>query len=100
VRSRLYAVALLILAIGLGFGGAVYFTAADEEQNPAIEEMLTSKRYNRDIERFGGKAAVAFNDFMQWFAARWHGRALGATVAWLSVVASGGVYLVARRSRD
>ncbi|MFN2645143.1 MAG: hypothetical protein ABR570_09140 [Burkholderiales bacterium] len=39
-------------------------------------EPTTSKTYVRQLERFGGKAAVLFDDFNRWFASLWQaGRA-------------------------
>ena len=100
IRTRLYAAALLILAAGLGAGGAIYATADEESDSMGMQELLWSKSYNREVERFGGKAAVLFNDINRWLAARWHGKALGVTIIWLSVFASGCVWLVARRYKD
>ena len=96
-------IAGLVLAFGLIAAGAIYFTAEDEQQLSTsyvvvIDPALT-KTYVRDLERFGGKAAVLFDDFNRWFAARWHGRALGVTVAWISVGAAGLLYWIARRNR-
>jgi len=100
IRTRLYVAALLILAAGFGAGGAIYATADEEAENLRMQEMLWSKRYNRELQRFGGKAAVLFDDFNQWFAGLWRGKSLGLTIVWLGVFASGCVYLVARRSKD
>jgi hypothetical protein len=97
IRTRLYIAALLILAAGLGAGGAIYATADEEAENLRMQELLWSKRYNRELQRFGGKAAVLFDDFNRWFAGLWQGKALGVTIVWLSVFASGCVYLVGRR---
>jgi hypothetical protein len=58
-----------------------------------------TKTYVRDLERFGGKAAVLFDEFNRWFAARWHGKALGVTIAWLSVGAATLLFWISGRSR-
>jgi hypothetical protein len=97
VRSRLYAVVLFILAIGLGAGGAIYASAEEAPEGMGMQELLWSKRYNRDLQRFGGKAAVLFDDFNRWFASLWHGKSLGLTIIWLSLFAALCIYLVARR---
>ena len=57
-----------------------------------------SKPYVRQLERFGGKASVLFDQFNRWFAGLWEGRQLGITVAWITVVVAGGSFIVARRS--
>jgi hypothetical protein len=41
--------------------------------------------YLRDLERFGGKAAVLFDELNRWFAGLWRGKSLATTVAWISV---------------
>ena len=100
MRARLQAIALFILAIGLGAGGAIYAGADETAEHMAVQEMLWSKSYNRQLERFGGKAAVLFDDFNRWFASLWHGKSLGLTLIWLSVFAAACVWLVARRYKD
>ena len=100
MRTRLQLVGVVILALALGAGSVIYATAPDDEDNLAIQEMLLSKRYNREVERFGGKAAVLFNELGDWFAARWRGKSLGITVIFLGALASGCVFLAARRYRD
>jgi hypothetical protein len=99
VRARLNAVAALVLAIGLGAGGAIY-VSAEEDPGMSVQELLWSRSYNRELQRFGGKAAVAFDDFQRWFASLWRGKSLGVTIIWLSVCVSGGLYWVARRYKD
>jgi hypothetical protein len=91
---------LFILAIGLGAGGAIYAGAEEAPESMGMQELLWSRSYNRQLQRFGGKAAVLFDDFNRWFAGLWHGKSLGLTVIWLSVLAALCVYLVARRYRD
>ena len=97
-------IAGLVLIVGLATGAAIYFLA--EEEAPltssyviTIDPALT-KTYVRDLERFGGKAAVLFDDFNRWFASLWSGKTLGVTIACLSAAAGGVVLLVARRYKD
>jgi hypothetical protein len=58
--------------------------------------MRSSKMYMHQIQLFGGKAAVLFNDISRWFAGLWQGTALALTVAWLSVGAAAVLFLAAR----
>jgi hypothetical protein len=96
-------IAGVVLIVGLATAAAIYFTAEDDAPLSTsyviVLDPATSKAYVRDLERFGGKAAVLFDEFNRWLAGRWHGRALGITIAWLSVGAAGLLYWVARRSR-
>ena len=94
-------IAALVLIVGLATAAAIYFIA--EEEAPltssyviTIDPALT-KTYVRDLERFGGKAAVLFDDFNRWFAGRWHGKALGVTVAWISIAVALVLFWVARK---
>lgn len=95
--------AALVLIVGLATAAAIYFTAEDEPQLSSsyviVMDPAMTKTYVRDLERFGGKAAVLFDEFNRWFAARWHGKALGVTIAWLSVGAAALLFWISGRSR-
>ena len=93
MKTRLYAAAGAILVAGVGCGLVIYFTADEDSVNLTMEEMRNSKMYIHQLRNFGGKAAVLFAGFNDWFAGLWHGKALGKTIAWLSVVVSFGVFL-------
>jgi hypothetical protein len=97
LQTRLYVACVLLLAAGIASSLLIYMTAEDESVHPAIQEMTTSKPYVRQIQRFGGKAAVLFDEFGRWFEGLWRGRALAGTVLWLSIAAGGVIFLVARR---
>jgi hypothetical protein len=96
-------IAGLVLIVGLATAAAIYFTAEDEPQLSSsyviVVDPAMTKTYVRDLERFGGKAAVLFDEFNRWFAARWHGKALGVTIAWLSVGAATLLFWISGRSR-
>jgi hypothetical protein len=98
LRKRLYAVAFSILLVGLSAGAVIYVMADDSADG--LEEIYGSKTYTRQLQRFGGKASVLFDDFNRWFAALWSGKALGVTIACLSITVAGGVFLVGRRYKD
>jgi len=96
-------IAGLVLIVGLATAAAIYFTAEDEPQQSSsyviVIDPAMTKTYVRDLERFGGKAAVLFDEFNRWFAARWHGKALGVTIACLSAGAAALLFWVSGRSR-
>jgi len=96
-------IAGLVLIVGLATAAAIYFTAEDEPQLTSsyviVMDPAMTKTYVRDLERFGGKAAVLFDEFNRWFAARWHGKALGVTIAWLSVGTAALLFWISGRSR-
>lgn len=100
VRARLYAASFSILAVGLTAALVIYLMAEDEAVNLAIHEMTIQKTYVRELLRFGGRAAVLFDELNQWFAGLWRGKTLGLTIAWLSAGASLALFLLARRLPD
>ena len=93
--TSLRVAAALVLALGLSFAAVIWFVADDE--SGAMNDIFSSKQYVGTIQRFGGKQAVLLDEFGRWFSSLWHGRKLGLTVAWLSVLTAGGLYFVARR---
>jgi hypothetical protein len=97
-RTRLRLGALVILALGLASALGIYLAADDAPGSAALAEVRGSKPYVRQLERFGGKASVMFDQFNRWFAGLWEGRQLGITVAWITIVVAGGIFIVARRS--
>jgi hypothetical protein len=87
-----------VLVVGLASALGLYLAADDTAGSAALEEMRASKPYVHQIERFGGKAAVMFDQFNRWFAELWEGRQLGITVAWITLAVAGVMLFVARRS--
>ena len=105
LKSRLYGIALAVLALGLGCGILVY-ALADEAVPEAGSYIIVdgmkypiapgqNKRYVRELQRFGGKASVLFDEFDRWFADLWRGQNLGITIGCLAAMVSLGVYLFA-----
>ena len=92
-RTRLRLGALVILALGLASALGIYLAADDAPGRAALAEMHGSKPYVHQLERFGGKAAVMFDQFNRWFAGLWRGRSLAVTVGWIAVFLSAGLFL-------
>ena len=88
LRTRLYATCIVILVAGLATALLIYLTADDDAASLALQEMVGSKPYVRQLQRFGGKASVLFDELGRWFDGLWRGKSLGVTIAWLSVCAS------------
>ena len=105
LKTRLYRACLLVLAAGLCTAALVYATAGDEPEgdlNYVVAggvaypvDPRQTKPYVRTLERFGGKAAVLFDDFDRWFGALWRGKALALTIACLSTALAIALYLFA-----
>jgi hypothetical protein len=100
MRSRLNTAALAVLVAALALGALVYFLADDTAANAALDEMYGSKTYLRELQRFGGKSSVLFDEFQRWFAGLWQGKALGITIGWLGALVSGGLFFAASRSKE
>jgi len=109
LKKRLRLCCLIILAVGLCGAMLIYLFAEDipdaslgyEIVNGTVYPLATrdSKKYRREVERFGGKAALLFDDFNRWFAELWHGKTLAKTVAWISILVALGIYLFANSLR-
>jgi hypothetical protein len=86
-----------VLVIGLASALGIYLAADDAPPSAALAEMHGSKPYVHQLERFGGKAAVMFDQFNRWFEGLWEGRQLGVTVACITLAVAAVMFFVARR---
>ena len=105
LKKRLRLGSLIVLLAGL-LSALLIYLFAEERPDDTLGYVVAngtafplatrdSKTYRREVQRFGGKAALAFDDFNQWFAGLWRGKALAKTVAWISVLLSVLAYLFA-----
>jgi hypothetical protein len=106
-RTRFFLAAAIVLVAGLSSAAAIYLVADDEPESTSYVivgdaaypvDPTRTKTYVRQLERFGGKAAVLFDELNRWFAALWQGKALGITVAWLSIAAAALICLIGSRT--
>ncbi|TRZ93177.1 MAG: hypothetical protein D4R84_10940 [Rhodocyclaceae bacterium] len=92
--------AACVLIVGLSASAIVLATAsAEADEDDAgfyTSSVNSSKKYRGDLERIGGKAAVAAAEFNEWFDGLWHGRRLAGTLAALSIGASLLCFLASR----
>ena len=105
LQTRLYLSALVVLIAGV-CAAVVIWIAAGEDPGPAAYQIVVvdgksypidpghSKRYVREVQQFGGKAGVLFDELNRWFAGLWRGRSLALTVGWISVFLSVGLFLL------
>ena len=73
---------------------------ASDDLNAEVEQMRESKMYTHQIQLFGGKLAVLFEDISRWLGSLWHGSRLALTVAWLSLATALALFLIARLHED
>jgi hypothetical protein len=105
LKRRLFLGCAVILVAGLCSALLIYAIAEDIPDdslgyavvNGAVYPLATgdSKLYRRELQRFGGKAALLFDDFSGWFAGLWRGKALAKTIAATSIFLSLAIYLFA-----
>ena len=105
LQTRFYASALIVLVAGICAAVSIWLTAGDDPGPAAVQIVVVdgksypiapgeSKRYVRDLQQFGGKAGVLFDELNRWFAGLWRGRTLALTVGWIAVLLSVGLFLL------
>jgi hypothetical protein len=92
--KRCRSVTAAILLIGFGSALAIYLTAVAAPDDP-FAEFEKSKKFAYELERMGGKAALAANSINKWFAGLWQGEALAYTVAVITIFIAAGYYFIA-----
>jgi hypothetical protein len=96
--TELAIVALIVLVVGLTSAGIIYATA-DDADSAAMEQIYGSKMYQRTLQQFGGKTSVLFDDLQRWLDRHLHGKALAATLAWITVAVAAVLFWVSRAIR-
>jgi len=92
--TRNHIVTAAILLAGFGSSLAIYLTATEAPANP-LAEFEKSKKFAYELERMGGKAALAANDLNKWFAELWQGETFAYTIAVITLVIAVGYYFIA-----
>jgi hypothetical protein len=110
LRTRLYLGSIAVLLVGLCGAFVIFLSAGDDADGAVRYEVIDgkvyavpladTKAYVRDLQRFGGKAAVLAAELDRWIAGLWQGRTLAVTVAILTVAVSLGMFLVGSRLPD
>ncbi|MEN6439560.1 MAG: hypothetical protein ABFD97_13380 [Syntrophobacter sp.] len=95
VRTRLYLIAAIILAVGLGSSIIIYLTADPVRDLSPMYDFQNSKRYIHDLEVYGGKLNVLSDQLIRWFEGLWHGRTLAFTLLCITLPISFIFFLVA-----
>ena len=106
MRKKLFAAGALVLVAGLALAGWIY-SRADGGPDLSVAYQIVvvdgvpqpiapneSKAYRREVQRYGGKMALLFDDIGQWWSGLWHGRSLALTVAFISVIVSFALYFI------
>jgi hypothetical protein len=108
MQKRLTLCSIIVAVVGLCSALLIYLSAGeDTEGDQGFEFVMidgkaypvpiaATKMYQRELQRFGGKAAVLFDDINRWFAGLWRGKSLAVTVVWITAFVSLGLFLLAR----
>lgn len=113
-RKILQFASVAVLAFGLGAAACIFLLAEDVDPPDRVVMVdgttysvpaNMTKQYTREVQRFGGKAALLFDDLGRWFSGLWRGKALGRTVLYLSLAVSAALlgasrYLYPKRPGD
>jgi len=106
LRKKLFAAGALVLVAGLALAGWIYSRSDDGPDLSGAYQIVIvdgvpqpiaaneSKAYRRDLQRYGGKMALLFDDIGRWWSGLWHGRSLALTVAFISVIVSFALYFI------
>ena len=100
-----------VAVIGLLGAVLIYVRADDSDADENVQIVIvdgqvykiplsSTKTYQRELRRFGGEAAVLFDDINRWFARLWRGRTLAIITACITAFVSIGLFLLARASDD
>ena len=98
---------IAVAVVGLLGALLIYVSADDGDADENVQIVIvdgkaykvplaSTKMYQRDLRRYGGEAAVLFDDLNRWFAALWRGRSLAIITACVTVFVSVGLFIVAR----
>jgi len=107
LRESLILIGAIIMLVGLGSAILIYQSTGDNSDSVLGYEIIDgsaypirpedSRMYRRDLELYGGKAAVLADDFSRWFVGLWHGKSLAFMVAGISIFISFGIFFAANR---
>jgi len=95
-QVRLYLAGYLALAAGsLGSVWAYRRAAQDVVGGAVIVSAYDTKKYQDQLERYGGKANILATEMQEWFVGLWHGRHLAYTLAVLTFAVALACFYVA-----
>jgi hypothetical protein len=107
MKKRLYAACAVVLVAGLAGAAWIWEQEGDGPDLEGAYQIIVvdgvprtiapneSKAYVRDLQRYGGKMALIFDDIGRWWNGLWRGRSLALTVGFIAFLLAFGLYFVA-----
>ncbi len=90
-RAQVWLFAAGYAVLALGSAGSVWIyrhAVQDDLADAVMANTYNTKKYQDQLERYGGKANILATDIQGWFDGLWHGRHLAYTVAVLTLAAA------------
>ena len=91
LQKRLYLAGTAVLVAALIAAALIYAFAAPPDE-AVSRYSAVDPRYQIELQRIGGNAAVLMAQLHQWFDGLWHGAALAYTVAVLGLAVAGACF--------
>lgn len=92
-QKRFYLAGMAALVAGVVAAAIIYVMAPPPDSAISMYSM-TDPRYQIELQRIGGNAAVLMAQLHQWFDGLWHGTALAYTVAVLGAAIAGACFVI------
>jgi hypothetical protein len=93
LQQRLYVAGAVVLVAGL-IAAAIIYAMAPPPDSAVSMYSIADPRYQIELQRIGGNAAVVMAQLHQWFDGLWHGTALAYTVAVLGALIAGACFFI------
>ncbi|MFM0339458.1 hypothetical protein [Paraburkholderia fungorum] len=93
LQKRLYLAAVIVLLASL-IAALIIYAAAPGQDSAVSMYGIADPRYQIELQRIGGNAAVFAAQIHQWFGSLWHGTALAYTVAVLGAACAGACFFI------
>ncbi|MFM0729897.1 hypothetical protein PQQ52_05290 [Paraburkholderia sediminicola] len=92
-QKRFYLAGTVVVLATLIAAAIIYATAPAPDSAVSMY-AIADPRYQIELQRIGGNAAVLMAQLHQWFDGLWHGSALAYTVAVLGVLLAGACFFI------
>jgi hypothetical protein len=92
-QKRMYLTGAAVLSAALIAAALIYASAAPPD-DAVSRYSAVDPRYQIELQRIGGNAAVLMAQLHQWFDGLWHGTALAYTVAALGIAVAGACFFI------